>query len=312
MDFSFIDFNKNYYEILGVNEAELPKGKDAGSKKRLRNLLQTAYRKKIFEVHPDRPDGDEETFKDVVQAHTILSDPLLRKIYEDKDFSKVNGIKGEKVAIEWSRIGTYRKGSLADTIGNTLFEKIVQESNIDGLTVKFIPASEEDHNYDWEFTIPGLKKEMVLSIVDDEEEVLRLTNGNISQIDSALPFKIYICFPGVEMVFIRGDDVAVENEYGFSDMIKGRINNAKFLDADLLSTTNYDYACDYITSGQLKNSVEECINGNIEAFISKKFIKKADNAELSKIKEVQDINKMDQVRLKELLKISKVKRGMVE
>lgn len=50
------------YRILGVDS-------DAD-----RATLKRAYRRKVKEVHPDRPDGDEEAFKRVNRAYETLTD----------------------------------------------------------------------------------------------------------------------------------------------------------------------------------------------------------------------------------------------
>jgi len=66
---------KDYYKVLGVNrdcdEADIKK----------------AYRKESLKHHPDKG-GDEEKFKLVVEAHSVLSDPRRRERYdlgEDED-----------------------------------------------------------------------------------------------------------------------------------------------------------------------------------------------------------------------------------
>jgi len=64
---------KDYYQTLGVdrdvNEAD----------------LKTAYRKLALEYHPDRnPDNPEaeEKFKAISEAHSVLSDPEKRRMYD--------------------------------------------------------------------------------------------------------------------------------------------------------------------------------------------------------------------------------------
>ena len=61
-------FEKDFYAILGV-----PKDADAAA-------IKKAYRKLAKQHHPDRNAGDaaaEQRFKDVGEAHAVLSDPNL-------------------------------------------------------------------------------------------------------------------------------------------------------------------------------------------------------------------------------------------
>lgn len=64
--------SKDYYNILGVNE-------DANEQD-----IKKAYRKLSLEFHPDRnsEEGAEARFKDINQAHEILSDAEKRKMYD--------------------------------------------------------------------------------------------------------------------------------------------------------------------------------------------------------------------------------------
>ncbi|CAA9557394.1 MAG: Chaperone protein DnaJ [uncultured Thermomicrobiales bacterium] len=64
---------KDYYQTLGL-------GRDADEK-----AIRAAYRKHARANHPDLHPGDkvaEERFKDVNEAHEVLSDPAKRKMYD--------------------------------------------------------------------------------------------------------------------------------------------------------------------------------------------------------------------------------------
>lgn len=64
---------KDYYEILGVS-------RDADEEE-----IKKAYRKKAFQYHPDRNQGNreaEEMFKKVGEAYSVLSDPQKRAAYD--------------------------------------------------------------------------------------------------------------------------------------------------------------------------------------------------------------------------------------
>ena len=64
---------KNYYETLGVDKNATPE------------QIKAAYRKLAMKYHPDRNQGDEaaaEKFKEINEAHEVLSDQQKRAAYD--------------------------------------------------------------------------------------------------------------------------------------------------------------------------------------------------------------------------------------
>jgi curved DNA-binding protein len=64
---------KDYYDVLGVSRGASQKE------------IQSAFRKLARKLHPDVNPGDkdaEKRFKEVSQAHDVLSDPEKRKLYD--------------------------------------------------------------------------------------------------------------------------------------------------------------------------------------------------------------------------------------
>src|SRR5579863_757292 len=92
----------DYYKILGV-------GKNASDEE-----IKKAYRKLARQYHPDRNSGDkkaEERFKEISQAHDVLSDPDKRKNY---DRAGVLGNFGMPGGFDTSSFG----GGFSDILSN--------------------------------------------------------------------------------------------------------------------------------------------------------------------------------------------------
>src|ERR1700741_4981248 len=92
---------RDYYEVLGVK-------REASDEE-----IKKAYRKLAREYHPDRNPGDkkaEERFKEISQAHDILSDAEKRKAY-DRSSGPFGG---------FGMPGGFDAGSLAGGCGDIL------------------------------------------------------------------------------------------------------------------------------------------------------------------------------------------------
>lgn len=62
---------KNYYEVLGVD------------KKASKDDIKKAFRKLAHQYHPDKKGGDEQKFKEVNEAYSVLSDEKKRAQYDN-------------------------------------------------------------------------------------------------------------------------------------------------------------------------------------------------------------------------------------
>lgn len=60
---------KDYYKILGISKTATDKE------------ISKAYKSLSMKYHPDRPNGNEEKFKEINEANEVLSDPIKRMQY---------------------------------------------------------------------------------------------------------------------------------------------------------------------------------------------------------------------------------------
>src|SRR5262245_54838784 len=73
MNIAAMPMTRDYYEVLGVSRGASQKE------------IQGAFRKLARKLHPDVNPGDKEAerrFKEVTEAHDVLSDPEKRKMYD--------------------------------------------------------------------------------------------------------------------------------------------------------------------------------------------------------------------------------------
>lgn len=272
-----IDFNKDYYNLLDLKKDDFPKGNSRQVKIDTTRLLEKAFRVKARTCHPDFG-GSNEAFLDIVRARRILEDPMLKKIYDQgyfEEFSADVSLGGFEV--DWSKIGTYRKGTPEDTVGYSLFLKIAELKSTLEIVPAFIPEDNQ-HNYEWDFVIKSDAKKiekLVISIVNDENEVLRLTDS--SKVEESLPFKIYISIPKVGLVFARQSNKEL-NPMG-NVMINGAIQSAQYTDIDLLETTILETAHKYIEN-KLQEDLVSYRNGSLKTNTVAKETKWLDSEKL--------------------------------
>lgn len=277
---NIIDFNKDYYSILGISKEDLPNNKSRQNKIEISQIIEKCFRKQARKAHPDFG-GSKESFLDLVRARRILEDPLLRRIFDQGHFDEfeITNITND-FEINWNKIGTFRKGTPEDTIGFQLFLDICEKKSDLNIVPAFIPKTEE-HNYEWDWVIDN-KNKLVLSIVNDEDEVLRLTNSN--QIEDSLPFKIYICIPKTSLNFSRIEQKILDPNG--NALSQGSIGSVSYNDLDLLETTNLDTALDYINN-KLKSDLIQFKNGTLRIESKTVETKWLDSNELKKFDKQQ-------------------------
>lgn len=258
-----IDYNLDYYSILGIEKGCLPPGVNKKEREEISKILEMAFRKSAMKSHPDVSGGSEEKFKMVVRAQTILLDPILRKIYESggKERPKFVG-DDNQFEVNWDTVGTYREGTQDDTVGYSLFLKLSERAETLGLVPSFFPSLPE-HNYEWDWTLPDKGVKLSLSLVRDEGEVLRLTSKDALEIGS-LPFKIFFCIPRASLRFLRGKNEEHVHADGTVDVLKGVLQGAQYSDFHFLETTVLEEAYEYIAEGgKLEKDLEAFRDGSM-------------------------------------------------
>ena len=234
-----IDFSQDYYEILDIAREAFPKGNTRNDKIFISDLIDKAFRKQARKKHPDFG-GTNEEFLNLVRARRILEDSLLRNIYDKGEFTEDSNLDAENpFIVDWNKVGTYRKGTPEDSIGFSLFFTVAEMKDKLNLAPAFYPQTSE-HNYEWDFLIKDTKSKLVLSIVNDENEVLRLTDSK--QIEESLPFKIYICIPRTNLFLRRNTSNQVVSPDGNKVMINGELTSVSYSDYNLLETTSLETA----------------------------------------------------------------------
>ncbi len=98
---------KDYYKILGVD------------KKASKDEIKKAFRKLAMKYHPDKNKGNkeaEEKFKDINEAHEVLSDDEKRKKYDTMgDSYNYYQQSGSNQGFDWSQFYTQDTGSSGGT-----------------------------------------------------------------------------------------------------------------------------------------------------------------------------------------------------
>lgn len=290
-----IDFSKDYYDILNISKHDFPKGNTRNDKIFISDLIDKAFRKQARVKHPDFG-GTNEDFLDLVRARRILEDSLLRSIYDKGEFTDEVNLDAENhFVVDWNKVGTYRKGTPEDSIGFSLFFAVTEMKDSLNLIPAFYPQTSE-HNYEWDFLIKDTKSKFVISIVNDENEVLRLTNSN--QIEESLPFKIYLCIPRTNLFLRRNTSNQVVSPDGNKIMVNGELTSVSYNDYNLLETTSLDAAKNYLQT-QLQIDLQDFLSGNL----TKNLSKTEENNKQSKWMSGDEMKQFDKEKLQMILNL---------
>lgn len=76
---------RNLYEVLGVTPNSSPE------------VIKSAYKLLCMTVHPDRPTGNDEKFKEAAFAYEVLSDPERRFLYDEQGITEIITEKARKI-----------------------------------------------------------------------------------------------------------------------------------------------------------------------------------------------------------------------
>ncbi len=103
-------FEKNYYQVLGIDESATAKE------------VTKAYRKLARDLHPDKNPGDaaaEERFKEVAAAYDVLGDETKRKEYDEvRRMGPMAGGPGGPGGFSFNIDDMSGAGGLGDLFGN--------------------------------------------------------------------------------------------------------------------------------------------------------------------------------------------------
>lgn len=254
-----INYNVDYYAVLGLEKGCLPPSTKE-NRDDIARILSEAYSSSALASHPSIEGGSTEAFKLVVRAHTILSDELLRRCYDSGGVDRPRSVEdAAEYEIDWDKLGNYRKGTTADTIGFGLFFQVSDQATELGLIPAFYPEHPY-HSYEWDWVIKDTEDKLSIALVPDEDEVLRLTSGET--VAQSLPFKIYICIPRNHLYFKRDDTQQVAQSSTQTDVIKSRIVSASYSDYNLKETTILDEAVAYL-SDHLPNDLASYRDGTL-------------------------------------------------
>lgn len=174
---------KNLYEILGVKP-------DCDQ-----STLRDSYRSLCQKHHPDKKDGDTETFQTIKQAYDVLSDPERRKLYDKTGEYTTNkqamGPVHEVLSKHFQdEIKTVIQSSTATGIAQLAQQQSISGDIIDRIRVKLSRRNEQLNSGIMELdrNIEKLKKiNGAINRNDDEENIFdKIMQANIKECHAAI------------------------------------------------------------------------------------------------------------------------------
>ena len=167
-----IDFDIDYYRILGVDE-------EANE-----NEIKSAYRRLVKENHPDRNKSREavDVFKNVQDAYTIFKDPSLKATYDASRAMLQTGLPHfhQERKIDWGAEQIKKESGKRTAKNLAIFEQITRPRTVlmFGLPLLFgylaFSSSGDDNVNKYKNAKPMLKQRVYSSIANDNMK----TNNN--------------------------------------------------------------------------------------------------------------------------------------
>ena len=166
-----IDFDIDYYRILGVDE-------EANE-----NEIKSAYRRLVKENHPDRNKSPEavDVFKNVQDAYTIFKDPSLKATYDASRAMLQTGLPHfhQERKIDWGAEQIKKESGKRTAKNLAIFEQITRPRTVlmFGLPLLFgylaFSSSGDDNVNKYKNAKPMLKQRVYSSIANDNNDLLK-------------------------------------------------------------------------------------------------------------------------------------------
>ena len=121
---------ENYYSILEVN------------RNATNSEIKKSYRKLAMKYHPDKCLGEEDRFKKIAEAYSVLSDKTKKSQYDICGFSEIN--IGDPMEI-FTQIFTDFKPDIFANISDNIIDKFSNNENLD--TKIFIKTFVSEDNF---------------------------------------------------------------------------------------------------------------------------------------------------------------------